>query len=146
MYTYQNGTAALKMPSNYVPLTEEEMTYVDGGYSFLNDETMKWCKYKTSTFATFIDVMAACATVSLSAGATVYAASQKVGSKLVGKIISVVTKLQGWATSSVESRYISSIVATATASLTIGGLIANAMDRGDRGGYDGYVEVYGMYK
>lgn len=38
MNTYANGTAALKMPQSYVPLTEEEMTYVDGGYSFLNDE------------------------------------------------------------------------------------------------------------
>lgn len=32
MKTYANGTAALKMPRNYVSLTEEEMTYVDGGY------------------------------------------------------------------------------------------------------------------
>lgn len=31
MNTYTNGTAALKMPGNYTPLTEEEMTYVDGG-------------------------------------------------------------------------------------------------------------------
>lgn len=31
MYTYANGTAALQMPSHYVPLTEDEMTYVDGG-------------------------------------------------------------------------------------------------------------------
>lgn len=29
--TYANGTAALQFPSHYVPLTEEEMTYVDGG-------------------------------------------------------------------------------------------------------------------
>lgn len=31
MNTYNNGTAALKMPSNYVLMTEEEMIYVDGG-------------------------------------------------------------------------------------------------------------------
>lgn len=36
MYTYQNGTAALQMPSNYVPLTEEEMTYVEGGFRIAN--------------------------------------------------------------------------------------------------------------
>lgn len=32
MYTYQKDTTALQMPSNYVPLAEEEMTYVEGGY------------------------------------------------------------------------------------------------------------------
>lgn len=31
MTTYASGTAALQFPSHYVPLTEEEMTYVDGG-------------------------------------------------------------------------------------------------------------------
>lgn len=31
MYTNVNGTAALKMPSNYVLMSEEEMTYADGG-------------------------------------------------------------------------------------------------------------------
>lgn len=31
MMTYNNGTCALQFPSNYVALTEEEMTYVDGG-------------------------------------------------------------------------------------------------------------------
>ena len=36
MYTYQNGTAALQFPSSYVLLTEEEMTYVDGGISIAN--------------------------------------------------------------------------------------------------------------
>lgn len=31
MYTNENGTAALKMPSNYTLLDAEEMEYVDGG-------------------------------------------------------------------------------------------------------------------
>ena len=31
MNTYTNGTCALQMPSSYVLMTEEEMTYVDGG-------------------------------------------------------------------------------------------------------------------
>lgn len=31
MNTYNNGTAALKMPSSYVPMGTEEMEYVDGG-------------------------------------------------------------------------------------------------------------------
>lgn len=33
MNTYANGTSALQFPSHYVPLTEEEMTYVNGGYT-----------------------------------------------------------------------------------------------------------------
>lgn len=31
MMTYNNGTCALQFPSHYVPVTEEKMTYVDGG-------------------------------------------------------------------------------------------------------------------
>lgn len=31
MMTYNNGTCALQFPSNYVALTEEEMTYIEGG-------------------------------------------------------------------------------------------------------------------
>lgn len=33
MMTYNDGTCALQFPSHYVPVTEEEMTYVDGGWS-----------------------------------------------------------------------------------------------------------------
>ena len=36
--TYVNGTCALQMPSSYVLMTKDEMTYVDGGYNFLCDE------------------------------------------------------------------------------------------------------------
>lgn len=32
--TYANGTTALKMPSSYVLMDAEEMTYVDGGTSW----------------------------------------------------------------------------------------------------------------
>ena len=32
MMTYNNGTCALQFPSHYVPVTEEEMEYIDGGY------------------------------------------------------------------------------------------------------------------
>ena len=35
--SYVNA-AILQFPSNYVLMSEEEITYVDGGYSFLNDE------------------------------------------------------------------------------------------------------------
>ena len=33
MMTYNDGTCAVQFPSHYVPVTEEEMTYVDGGWS-----------------------------------------------------------------------------------------------------------------
>ena len=38
--SYTNGTAALKMPSSYVLMNEEEMTYVDGG-----GNTMGWSEF-----------------------------------------------------------------------------------------------------
>lgn len=48
MYTNENGTAALKMPSNYTLLDAEEMEYVDGGI----DIRIK--KNTCSTIATYV--------------------------------------------------------------------------------------------
>ena len=43
MNTYNNGTCALQFPSHYVPLTEEEMEYVDGGYYLSKQQCVGIC-------------------------------------------------------------------------------------------------------
>ena len=62
MMTYNNGTCALQFPSHYVPVSEEEMTYVDGGAYFSASECRNIC---LALCVTGSGLMAAAATAAI---------------------------------------------------------------------------------
>ena len=126
-------TGALRMPSNYVLMDEDEMTYVEGGYNFLCRPVSQRCS--TATYAIFTEVFIAVAAVGLSAAATL---PEAVASATVQKIISASESLKSYVNGSVVRRMIYKGVQAS--GLTIGLIIAYAMDANDAGGLDGYVQ------
>lgn len=142
--SYTTGATALKMPSNYVPLTEEEMTYVDGGYTFLCDEWLGWHKRTRSDVGASVELVGAIAEVFLvfSAGVSFATALQKYGIKIMGeKVLSTLQKI------GIRVVVTNNMIDKASRGMWNPGYgIAYIADCCDRGGCDGYVEWYGWSK
>ncbi len=144
MTTYNSGSQLLQMPSNYVSLSDDEMIYVEGGYTFLNDEWFGWHKTDRKTFAHGMNVVATIASVivGLTAASAIKEAIVKFGKAAFGqKILTVGQKIGvgvGAANDILQSM--------ADGNLSIGNFVALLADRFDRGGLDGYVEWHGWGK
>lgn len=123
---------ALVMPSNYAVMSEDEMTYVEGG------GIGKHKFNKTSVVGVVIDA----AIIVFSTGVSVYNISaikkifRKNGRKMVKRIEAAVMKHVGTAAAAMVSGAIDFAFTLAGASM--GGLIAEALDRID-GHNDNYV-------
>lgn len=86
--SYTNGTAVLQFPSHYVPLTEEEMTYVDGGkYSYAVTSYAVATAYSKMTNCARVSRANATATA---IGATAYGAILGSGAGLAGTLVGAV--------------------------------------------------------
>lgn len=137
--SYTNTTAALQFPSHYAPITEDEMAYVDGGYSFLCNEYYGWHTISRQAMANNIDTVVD-VTCFIVAGLSVYAsvktALKKVSMAVLSEKIRQCLRTIGIACG------IADIVIKDNTNWTVGYLIAYNADKRD-GSLDGTVNWYG---
>lgn len=126
---------ALVMPSNYAVMSEEEMTYVEGGNGWYNSQA--FVAGAIDTILYLVPVIAA-ANSACKAGKALNVALKAVGATKQALINGAVTLLK-----KIGFNVSKSVVSTAVgaiwtfAGLSIGGLIAMGIDRAD-GNYNGY--------
>lgn len=119
---------ALVMPSGSTLMNEEEMTYIEGGYTF---------SMSRDNVAMLIDVAAIVLTAGLSSSATVGKFAAKIGwNKLKSAVAGAIVKI---GISEVAANAAVDILKTVTG-FSIGAAAAWCLDKTDASGLNGYVQ------
>ena len=136
MNTYANGTCALKLPTNYVLVDDEEMEYLDGGNGWYNST---WFVAGAIDAVLYLVPFIAQCNSACKAGKSLNKALALVGAtktKMIDATFTFLSKI-GF---KVSRNVVTGIIGTiwTFAGLSIGGLIANGIDLVDCNRRNGY--------